>query len=44
MFLMSRIDKMKYKEIAEALGLSVKAIEKRMHLALKTLRKISNQL
>jgi RNA polymerase sigma-70 factor (family 1) len=38
-FLMNRIDKMPYKEIAEALDLSVKAIEKRMHLALLTLRK-----
>ena len=43
-FLMNRIDKMKYKEIAETLGLSVKAIEKRMHLALKELRKISTSL
>jgi RNA polymerase sigma-70 factor (family 1) len=38
-FLMNRIDKMSYKEIAETLDLSVKAIEKRMHLALVTLRK-----
>ncbi|WP_420315907.1 RNA polymerase sigma factor [Ekhidna sp.] len=29
-FLMNRIDKLKYAEIAERLGLSVKAIEKRM--------------
>jgi RNA polymerase sigma-70 factor (family 1) len=38
-FLMSRIDQMKYQEIAERLGLSVKAIEKRMNLALAALRK-----
>lgn len=33
-FLMNRIDKKKYTEIAEELGLSVKAVEKRMHNAL----------
>jgi len=37
-FLLNRIDGKKYKEIAEMEGVSVKAIEKRMHLALKTLR------
>jgi RNA polymerase sigma-70 factor (ECF subfamily) len=37
-FLMNRIDQMTYAEIAEALEISVKAVEKRMHLALKTLR------
>lgn len=37
-FLLNRIDKKKYAEIAEMEGVSVKAIEKRMHLALKTLR------
>lgn len=37
-FLLNRIDKKKYKEIAEMEGVSVKAIEKRMHLALKALR------
>ncbi len=37
-FLLNRIDRKKYKEIAEMEGVSVKAIEKRMHLALKTLR------
>jgi len=38
-FLMSRIDELTYKEIAENLGLSVKAIEKRMNLALDHLKK-----
>ncbi|MFV0377663.1 MAG: sigma-70 family RNA polymerase sigma factor [Mangrovibacterium sp.] len=37
-FLMSRIDELKYKEIAEQLGLSVKAVEKRMSLALDLLK------
>ena len=37
-FLLSRIDGKKYAEIAEIEGVSVKAIEKRMHLALKSLR------
>ena len=37
-FLMNRIDQMTYSEIAEVLEISVKAVEKRMHLALKTLR------
>jgi RNA polymerase sigma-70 factor (ECF subfamily) len=37
-FLLNRIDGKKYSEIAEMEGVSVKAIEKRMHLALKTLR------
>ena len=39
-FLMSRIDQMKYHEIAERLGLSVKAVEKRMTLALAYFRKV----
>lgn len=37
-FLMNRIDELKYKEIADQLGLSVKAIEKRMSQALDHLR------
>jgi len=37
-FLMNRIDKKKYAEIAEELGISVKAVEKRMGKALKYLR------
>jgi len=38
-FLMNRIEGLKYDEIAEMLGLSVKAIEKRMSKALAILRK-----
>lgn len=38
-FLMNRIDGKKYKEIAEELNISVKAVEKRIHLALLELRK-----
>ncbi|MCG2459867.1 RNA polymerase sigma factor [Flavobacteriaceae bacterium F89] len=37
-FLLNRIDGKKYVEIAELEGVSVKAIEKRIHLALKSLR------
>lgn len=39
-FLMSRMDQLSYREIAERLDISVKAVEKRMNLALKALRKI----
>jgi len=38
-FLMNRIDDLTYKEIAESLEISVKAVEKRMHKALEFLRK-----
>ncbi|MEM9340699.1 MAG: RNA polymerase sigma-70 factor, partial [Bacteroidota bacterium] len=38
-FLMNRIDKLKYDEIALRLGLSVKAIEKRMSKALRIVKK-----
>jgi len=38
-FLMNRIEGKKYSEIAEILGISVKAVEKRMSQALATLRK-----
>ena len=42
-FLLNRIEKKTYKEIAEFLEISVKAVEKRMHNALKKLReKINN--
>jgi RNA polymerase sigma-70 factor (ECF subfamily) len=37
-FLMNRIESMTYREIAENLGLSVKAVEKRMSVALDFLR------
>ena len=38
-FLLSRAEELKYKEIAEMLGISVKAVEKRMSQALEFLRK-----
>ena len=37
-FLMSRMEELSYKEIADRIGLSVKAVEKRMSLALSELR------
>lgn len=37
-FLMNRLDDLKYREIAEMLGLSMKAVEKRMSRALAILR------
>jgi RNA polymerase sigma factor (sigma-70 family) len=39
-FLMNRMDNQTYTEIAGLLDLSVKAVEKRMHLALLSLRKV----
>jgi len=39
-FLMNRIDGFKYREIAEMLSISQKAVEKRMHKALLKLRKL----
>ncbi|MEO0570608.1 MAG: RNA polymerase sigma factor [Bacteroidota bacterium] len=38
-FLLNRMDQMTYREIAEFLGVSQKAVEKRMHKALIKLRK-----
>lgn len=43
-FLLNRIDGMKYREIAEALDISQKAVEKRMHRALVELRKIHKSI
>jgi RNA polymerase sigma-70 factor (family 1) len=41
-FLLNRIEKLTYQEIAERFGISVKAIEKRMHEALLHIRKHLN--
>ncbi len=43
-FLMNRIDGLKYREIAERLGISQKAVEKRMSQALLQLRKIHRKI
>lgn len=43
-FLMNRIDGLKYREIAVRLNVSQKAVEKRMHLALLTLRSIHKKI
>ena len=43
-FLMNRVDKKKYREIAEDLEIGVKAVEKRMHNALAKLRKIHKKV
>lgn len=43
-FLMNRIDKKKYREIAEELDISVKAVEKRMQGALAILRKVHRKV
>jgi len=40
-FLMNRIDKLSYKDIADRLDISVKAVEKRMHKALVELKKLN---
>jgi RNA polymerase sigma-70 factor (family 1) len=43
-FLMNRMDNMSYKEIAETLEISVKAVEKRIHLALVYLKENVQEL
>lgn len=43
-FLLSRIDKKTYREIAEILGISRQAVEKRMYKALDELRKITKNI
>jgi RNA polymerase sigma-70 factor (ECF subfamily) len=43
-FLMNRMDNMSYKEIAERLEISVKAVEKRIHLALLYLKENVQEL
>ncbi len=43
-FLMSRMEKLKYSEIAERLDISVKAVEKRMHNALSALRELHKKI
>lgn len=43
-FLMNRIEGKKYREIAEILNISVKAVEKRMSQALESLRKDINNI
>ena len=40
-FLMNRIDDLTYREIAERLDIGIKAVEKRMHGALESLRSIT---
>lgn len=43
-FLMNRFENQSYSEIAALLDLSVKAVEKRMHLALMSLRKVIKEV
>ena len=43
-FLLNRIEKLKYREIAELLNISQKAVEKRMHKALLELRKLYDKI
>lgn len=43
-FLLSRIDQLKYREIAELLEISQKAVEKRMHKALISLRTLHKDI
>jgi len=43
-FLMNRIEKLTYQEIADRLEVSVKAVEKRMGKALKKMRKLTKKI
>ena len=43
-FLLSRIDKKTYKEIAEIIGISKQAVEKRIYKALDTLRQVNKNI
>jgi RNA polymerase sigma-70 factor (family 1) len=43
-FLLNRFENQSYREIAEALDISVKAVEKRMHLALLSLRDVLHNI
>ncbi|NJB84671.1 RNA polymerase sigma-70 factor (ECF subfamily) [Lewinella marina] len=43
-FLLNRVDGLKYREIAELLGISQKAVEKRMHRALVELRRLHGEI
>jgi RNA polymerase sigma-70 factor (ECF subfamily) len=43
-FLMNRIDKLSYQEIADRLDISVKAVEKRIHLAMISLKENLEEL
>ena len=39
-FLLNRVENMSYRSMADFLGLSIKSIERRMHLALQNLRQV----
>ena len=43
-FLLNRMEKMSYREIAELLNISQKAVEKRMSIALRMMRKLHDRI